>query len=187
MAKSALVQLDAETKVLEAPHDHKDELRLWLRLMTCNNLIEAEIRSRLRERFATTLPRFDLLAQLARAPDGMLLGELSQRMMVSAGNITGLVDRLVDSGQLHRVPLPTDRRAQVVKLTPAGRREFRKMAQEHEKWIATFFEGLSPDEIEVLLAGLSKLKLSVRAVVADRRPLTARGYPRPRGQTSVVR
>lgn len=168
MAKSALVALDAETKVLESPHDHKDELRLWLRLLTCTNLIETEIRSRLRQRFDTTLPRFDLLAQLARAPSGMTLGELSQRMMVSAGNITGLVERLVESGQLHRVPLPTDRRAQIVKLTPAGRREFRKMAQEHEGWIATLFEGLSAREIETLLASLGKLKSSVRAAVPGR-------------------
>lgn len=165
MPKPALVALDAETKALEAPQDHKDELRLWLRLLTCTNLVETEIRTRLRERFDTTLPRFDLLAQLARAPAGMTLGELSQRMMVSAGNITGLVDRLVEAGQLHRVPLPTDRRAQIVKLTPAGRREFRRMAQEHETWIASLFEGLSPRDIEALMTGLGKLKISVRAAV----------------------
>ena len=92
------IPLDAETKVAERPDDHKTELRLWLRLLTCTTLIENEVRRRLRDNFDITLPRFDLLAQLDRAPNGMTLGELSQRMMVSNGNITGLVDRLVGAG-----------------------------------------------------------------------------------------
>ena len=92
--------LDAETKVAERPHDHKDELRLWLRLFTCKEVIEGEVRRRLRDAFDVTLPRFDLMAQLYRAPKPMTLGELSQRMMVSNGNVTGLVDRLVEQGLL---------------------------------------------------------------------------------------
>jgi len=159
--------LDAETKALEAPHDHKNELRLWLRLLTCTNLIEADIRRRLRDDFATTLPRFDLLAQLERAPDGMTLGELSKRMMVSNGNITGLVERLVDGGQLKRWALPTDRRVQIVALTPAGREEFSKMAAAHEDWIAEMFGELSPKDVDQLMALLRKLKLSVHAHIAQ--------------------
>ena len=103
------IRLDAETKVSERPGDHKTELRLWLRLLTCTTLIENEVRRRLRDNFDITLPRFDLLAQLDRAPDGMTLGELSQRMMVSNGNITGLVDRLVGQGLIRRRPVPNDR------------------------------------------------------------------------------
>jgi DNA-binding MarR family transcriptional regulator len=166
MAKVKLASLDAETKVDEAPHDHKDELRLWLRLLTCTTLVETEIRKRLREKFSTTLPRFDLFAQLERAPIGMTLGELSKRMMVSAGNITGLVDRLVESGHLKRTPLPGDRRVQVVTLTAAGRREFKRMAQRHEEWIADLFTGLTPKDIEGLLKALGKLKASVLTAVA---------------------
>src|SRR5215475_11975201 len=116
--------LDSETKVLESPQDHKDELRLWLRLLTCTNLVEAAIRKRLAEEFDTTLPRFDLLAQLHRAPDGMTLGELSRRMMVTNGNVTGLVERLVKSGHIKRSPLATDRRVQIVKLTAKGHTYF---------------------------------------------------------------
>ena len=166
MAKAPLVILDAETKVEEAPHDHKDELRLWLRLLTCTTLIENEIRSRLREKFATTLPRFDVLAQLERAPKGMTLGELSKRMMVSAGNITGLIERLVESRHVERAPLPADRRVQVVCLTASGRREFRKMAQRHEDWVAEMFSALKPADIEGLLETLGKLKTSVLATSA---------------------
>ena len=116
----ARIPLDAETKVAERPHDHKDELRLWLRLFTCKEVIETEVRRRLRDSFEVTLPRFDLLAQLDRAPKGMTLGELSQRMMVSNGNVTGLVDRLVEQGLINRRPSPKDRRAQIVSLTRRG-------------------------------------------------------------------
>ena len=88
--------LDSETKAVELPEDHGNELRLWLRLLTCTTLIEGEVRSRLRERFDVTLPRFDLMAQLDKVPDGMTLSDVSKRMMVSNGNVTGLVERLVE-------------------------------------------------------------------------------------------
>jgi DNA-binding MarR family transcriptional regulator len=125
------IPLDAETKVSERPGDHKTELRLWLRLLTCTTLIENEVRRRLRDNFDITLPRFDLLAQLDRAPNGMTLGELSQRMMVSNGNVTGLAERLVERGLLDRRAAPNDRRAQIVSLTAEGRRVFRTMARTH--------------------------------------------------------
>ena len=102
----------------------KSELRLWLRLLTCTNLIEAELRRRLRVAFNTTLPRFDLLAALDRAPEGLTLGEVSGRMMVSNGNVTGLVGRLAAQGSIERLPHATDRRAATVRLTAAGRRGF---------------------------------------------------------------
>jgi len=153
--------LDAETKALEAPHDHKDDLRLWLRLLTCSNLVESEIRRELRERFDTTLPRFDFLAQLERYPDGMTLGDLSKRMMVSNGNITAVAERMLQAGLIERTPMPNDRRVQIVKLTAPGRAEFANMATEHKRWIAGLFAGLRPAEIVELLRLLGKLKASV--------------------------
>ena len=157
--------LDAETKVAERPHDHKDELRLWLRLFTCKELIESDVRRRLREDFAFTLPRFDLMAQLDRAHKGMTLGELSQRMMVSNGNVTGLVDRLVTQGLIDRRPSPDDRRAQIVSLTAEGRRLFRAMARANEDWIGEMFADLSNGDIEALLRLLAKAKMSARAAI----------------------
>ena len=121
--------LDSETKAVELPEDHGDELRLWLRLLTCTNLIEGEVRSRLRERFDVTLPRFDLMAQLDKAPDGMTLSDVSKRMMVSNGNVTGLVERLVESGHLDRRTSDVDRRVQVIRLTKSGRAEFLPVAE----------------------------------------------------------
>ncbi|MCW3474372.1 MarR family winged helix-turn-helix transcriptional regulator [Limobrevibacterium gyesilva] len=159
---SANLVLDAETRAQERPSDHQDELRLWLRLLTCTTMIEGEIRTRLRERFDVTLPRFDLLAQLEKAPDGMTLGELSRRMMVSNGNITGLVERLAELGLVERVPHPADRRAAFVRLTPAGHSAFAEMASQHADWIAALFDGLSDADIRLLMRLLSRMKQSVR-------------------------
>ena len=163
------IPLDAETKVAERPDDHKTELRLWLRLLTCTTLIENEVRRRLRDQFDITLPRFDLLAQLDRTPDGMTLGELSQRMMVSNGNITGLVDRLVGQGLIRRRPAPNDRRVQIVSLTAEGRRFFRAMARENAKWVGEIFADLSQDDVKALMPVLAKTKASARKAVGGTR------------------
>lgn len=167
MDERAAIPLDAETKAAERPHDHHDELRLWLRLLTCTTLIEGEVRRRLRKDFDVTLPRFDLMAQIDRTPDGMTLGELSSRMMVSNGNVTGLVERLVADGLIARKPAPNDRRAQIVRLTPAGRRAFRAMARAHEGWILKIFSDLRPSEISTLMGLLAKAKRSAARAVAS--------------------
>ena len=156
------VPLDAETTAHETPEDHRDELRLWLRLLTCTNLVESEIRTKLRERFDVTLPRFDLMAQLDKAPDGMTLSDVSKRMMVSNGNVTGLVERLVESGHLDRRTSDVDRRVQVIRLTRAGRAEFRRMAAEHELWIADIFGDLTPKDVRELMRLLAKTKASAQ-------------------------
>jgi DNA-binding MarR family transcriptional regulator len=156
------VWLDAETKATESPHDHRAELRLWLRLLTCTTLIETEIRKKLQETFDFTLPRFDLLAQLDKAKDGLVLGEVSKRLMVSAGNVTAIVDRLVDSGHITRNPSPHDRRVYIIRMTPEGRAAFQIMAEQHGDWIGTMFEGFKPRDIEALMGLLAKLKTSVR-------------------------
>ncbi len=160
---AAALPLDAETR----GGDHKDELRLWLRLLTCTTLIEGEVRRRLRERFGLTLPRFDLMAQLERVPEGLTLGELSRRLMVSNGNITGLVERLVESGHVQRLPHPVDRRVAFVRLTELGRAEFAGMARAHAEWIAALFADLAPEEIAVLLRLLARMKQSLRAGLAQ--------------------
>ena len=168
MEDNVAVPLDAETKVAERPGDHQAELRLWLRLLTCTNLIESEIRRRLRDAFHVTLPRFDLMAQLDKNPGGMTLGELSSRMMVSNGNVTGLVERLLAQGLLDRRPSPSDRRAQLVSLSSEGRRAFRAMAQTHENWIAEIFAGLSPGDIDDMMHLLGKAKASTARMVAGK-------------------
>ena len=159
--------LDSETKAGETPEDHGAELRLWLRLLTCTTLIEGEVRSRLRERFDVTLPRFDLMAQLDKAPDGMTLSDVSKRMMVSNGNVTGLVDRLVEQGLINRRPSPRDRRAQIVSLTAAGRKFFRAMARTNGDWIGEIFADLTGDDIDTLMHLLGKTKASARKAIGN--------------------
>jgi DNA-binding MarR family transcriptional regulator len=165
MSDTTTIPLDAETRVAERPHDHKAELRLWLRLFTCKTLIEGEVRRRLRETFDVTFPRFDLMAQLDRAPNGMTLGELSGRMMVSNGNVTGLVERLTAQGLIDRKPSPKDRRVQIVRLTTEGRRLFRAMARANAGWIAEAFADLTPAEIDALMRLLAKTKASTRRAI----------------------
>ncbi|CAG1008421.1 Transcriptional activatory protein BadR [Burkholderiales bacterium] len=147
--------------------DHHDALRLWLRLLTCTTMIERGIRRRLRERYAMTLARFDLMAQLERAPSGLRMGELSRRLMVTGGNVTGLVAQLVDERLVERRPVANDRRAHVVRLSARGRAAFVAMAAEHERWIVELTGGLPAAERDRLHALLGRLKASVRAREPD--------------------
>ncbi|HKW44826.1 MAG TPA: MarR family transcriptional regulator [Candidatus Eremiobacteraceae bacterium] len=154
--------VDSETRA--TTEDHR-ALRLWLRLLACSNLVESTVRSRLRTRFATTLPRFDFMAQLERCPGGLSMGDISRRMMVSGGNITAIADQLEGEGLVARSTAPHDRRAQRVRLTTAGKRAFREMARAHEGWIVTLFDGLGArgqTECYELLATL-KAHLAVAA------------------------
>jgi DNA-binding MarR family transcriptional regulator len=151
--------IDPESRLRDA---HHDALRLWLRLFTCTELVEREIRVRLRRVFNTTLPRFDLLAQLERNPEGLKMGELSQRLMVTGGNITGLTDQLVREGLVRRQPISGDRRASAVQLTAKGKRAFDAMASVHEQWVIELFAELTVAERRSLYALLGRAKAAVR-------------------------
>ena len=138
--------------------EHPQELRLWLRMLTSTQLIEKQVRSQLREQFDTTLPRFDLMAQLERAPEGLRMNELSRRLMVTGGNVTTITDQLEREALVERVEVPGDRRAYLVRLTAKGRRQFNAMALAHEAWIVQAFHGLSEAEARQLHALLGKVK-----------------------------
>ena len=158
-----MTQMDLEARAHE---DHHDALRLWLRLLTCTQLIEQQVRVRLREQFETTLPRFDLMAQLERAPDGLKMNELSRRMMVTGGNVTGITDQLESEGMVQRLPLEGDRRALLIRLTPTGRKAFAEMASVHEGWIVESLSGLREREVETLHKLLGKVKQHINAAEA---------------------
>jgi DNA-binding MarR family transcriptional regulator len=147
--------MDLEARAHSA---HPEALRLWLRLLTCTQLIEKQVRSGLRDEFNTTLPRFDLMSQLEREPQGMKMTELSRRMMVTSGNITPVTDQLVKEGLLERLSVEGDRRAWLIRLTPAGRSLFKKMAKRHETWIVQAFGSLSDQEMQHLHALLGRVK-----------------------------
>ena len=141
-----------------AHSEHPEALRLWLRLLTCTQLVEKQVRSLLRERFDTTLPRFDLMAQLERSPAGLKMNELSRRMMVTGGNVTGITDQLVSEGLVERIDVEGDRRAYRVRLTPKGRKQFNDMARQHENWIVQAFSGLTDKDMGTLHKLLGKVK-----------------------------
>ena len=141
-----------------ARRDDHQALRLWLRILSCSNLIEQQVRRGLRREFQTTLPRFDFMAQLERNPDGLKMGEISERMMVTGGNVTGIADELEAAGLVARHAVRGDRRAFTVRLTPAGKRVFADMARAHERWIVALFAGLTKREQSQLFEPLAKLK-----------------------------
>ena len=155
MAASAVVRTDRET--IARSGDHR-ALRIWLRLLTCTQMIERVVRSRLRERFGTTLPRFDLMAQLERHPEGLKMNELSRLLMVTGGNVTAIVDQLEKEGLVERFDEPADRRAFRIHLTRTGERTFADMAREHEEWVLGLVSGLSRREQDDLLRLLAKVK-----------------------------
>jgi DNA-binding MarR family transcriptional regulator len=142
-------------------------LRLWLRLLTTTNLVQTELRRRLRVEFDTTLPRFDLMAQLERQPEGLRMTELSRRMMVTGGNVTGITDQLEKEGLVARDTDPDDRRSTTVRLTPEGRALFDRMAVAHEQWVVEMFGGLSLDEKSKMHERLGKLKQHLRDSLQD--------------------
>lgn len=141
-------------------------LRLWLRLLSCTRLIENEIRSNLREAFDTTLPRFDVMAQLHRYPEGLRMGDISQRLMVTNGNITGIIDQLAHEGLVERTTDANDRRAYVVKLTRAGKAAFEQMAEQHRGWVVELTGGLTDEEQQQLFTLLTKLRDSLHEKLA---------------------
>jgi DNA-binding MarR family transcriptional regulator len=145
MSDDVNMQANADHE-FRAHADQHASLRLWLRLLSCTNRVEDKIRQRLRESFGITLPRFDLMAQLERHPDGLTMGELSRRMLVTGGNITTIVDQLEKEKLVVRVVGVNDRRSFTVKLTQAGRDAFTDMAISHEAWVADMFEGLSVNQ-----------------------------------------
>lgn len=160
--------MDLEARLNDsAPSEHPEALRLWLRLLTCTQLIEKQVRSRLRDRFDTTLPRFDLMAQLEREPEGLKMKDLSRRLMVTGGNVTGITDQLVAEQLVERVDVPDDRRAYRVRLTPLGHQQFRAMAREHEGWIVDALSALSPREVSTLHRLLGKVKAQAQPTEAD--------------------
>jgi DNA-binding MarR family transcriptional regulator len=139
-----------------------DALRLWLRLFSCSTMIAQHVGSALKREFGSSLPRFDLLAQLDRSPDGLRMGELSERTLTTGGNVTWLVRALEAEGLVRRRVADSDRRAAVVRLTPAGRRHFAMMARAHERWIIAMFSSLTATERRSLYALLGMVKRGFR-------------------------
>ena len=168
------VAVSGESNPTDPGRGEQASLRTWLRLLACSNLVEREVRGRLRDRFDTTLPRFDVLAQLdavlRQSDPHLTMSELSRRLMVTNGNLTALIERLVQEGLVSRDPSPDDRRTQIVRLTASGKRAFDAMTPEHQRWIDDLFNGLSTVERRHLFELLGKLRSSVQDSLSGERP-----------------
>jgi len=157
---------DLEIWVRGARAGQKTQLRLWLRMLAVTKLLSQEIRSRLRVAYGATLPQFDLLAQLYREPDGLRLGELSRRTMVTNGNVTGLADRLEAEGLIRRETLDGDRRVTVARLTPLGRERFAEMARAHEGWMKELMGDVDDPTLQSAFEALARVKASASRLVS---------------------
>lgn len=135
----------------------KNRLRLWLKLLKTTNAVADELRRRMRSEFDSTLPRFDVMSALERYPDGLKMYEISSLLQVSNGNVTGIVDRLVEDGMAARRAVPGDRRASRVQLTHKGQVKFSHYAQEHRKWVDELLGNLQSEEAETLTRTLDTI------------------------------
>ena len=140
----------------------KQRLRLWLRMLRATRGIESELRERLRKEFDVTLPQFDVMAALARKEDGMSMTELSRSLMVSNGNVTGIIDRLAAEKLVLRQAPANDRRSYIVRLTPKGAAHFAGMAKAHEAWVDGMLADIGVTESDALIMQLETLAARVR-------------------------
>ena len=149
-----------EKSNVSAAEHSKESLRTWLRLLSCETVIEQQLRKLLRENFSVTLPQFDVLSELDRAGDPLTMSQLSRELMVSNGNVTGVIDRLEKIDFVKRVRGAHDRRIQYIELTARGRKEFDRMANRHEHWLAEMLSELSRAEMSKLQQLLLKTRQS---------------------------
>ena len=138
----------------------KQKLRLWLQLLRVTKNIETNLRTRLRQQLATTLPRADVIAALSRHPSGVSMSALTRQLLTSNGNVTSLIEKLAADGLVERVLLKADRRAIHVRLTAKGIVAFQALATAHETWIEEILSQLDADDVDTMLRLSAKADLS---------------------------
>lgn len=180
-ATSVAMSGDNGTRALRQAE--QEAMRAWVRILAVHKQALAIIREHLERDM--TLPRFDLLSNLARE-DGQTLAALSRHMLVTAGNLTGLVDRAVRDGMVERRADPRDRRAWRVHLTPKGQRAYREAERRHGTRVSKLFGNFTRQELSILTRLLDKLKTALREEPPRGRS-RPRGLPAPRGAGATSR
>ncbi|PZU60629.1 MAG: MarR family transcriptional regulator [Sphingobium sp.] len=153
--------MNGEIIMVEAAVSGALDLRLWVRLLGCAKIIEKRLRRNFQEQFDTTLPRFDVMASLDRAPEGQNMGTLSRALLVSNGNVTSIVRQLQDQGLVVSRPDPQDGRSAIVSLTASGKAHFAELAAAHHVWVQDALRDFPVDQQEQLLVLLTQLKSSL--------------------------
>lgn len=134
---------------------------MWVRLLSCAKIIEKRLRRNFQEQFDTTLPRFDVLASLDRAPEGQNMGALSRALLVSNGNVTSIVRQLQEQGMVVSRPDPNDSRSSIVSLTAQGKAYFGELAIAHHQWVRDALKDFPAASQAQLLLLLTDLKSSL--------------------------
>ena len=139
----------------------RNELRAWFRLLLIHKALSKKINTRFRTQFDISTARFDTLAQLHAAGGELTMGELSAQLMVTSGNVTGVIDGMAADRLVSRRPHETDRRSIIVSVTPDARNLFAKVRSAMSKWMGEAMADMSDAEIEQLIKLFGKLKHSV--------------------------
>jgi DNA-binding MarR family transcriptional regulator len=129
--------------------------------LTTSRLIEREVDALMRARFGSTIARFDFLSALDRH-GALTLGEVSQHLLVSNGNVTQLRTRLADDELVETETDQDDRRIQRVRLTKAGESVFKQMAKAHAACVSSLLSGLAQTDKQALMRLLDGAKASAR-------------------------
>jgi DNA-binding MarR family transcriptional regulator len=149
-----------------ATADAQLALSVWLRLLKARSLLLKELRPRIPD--GLTVPQFDALAQLERRPDGMTAGELTRELLVTAGNVTGIVARLAARGLLERRSVPEDRRTVALRLTPRGKALMRRAIPRHRRDVRALLAGVPRADLERLRDLLGSMAWALRGEGAKR-------------------
>lgn len=96
-----------------------DAMRVWFRFLRLHQRVTLAMTARLRV-LGLSVPQFDLLSTLSER-EGMTQSDLAERLYVTKGNVSGLVDRMVEAGLVERRAIANDRRSYALHLTPHGR------------------------------------------------------------------
>jgi DNA-binding MarR family transcriptional regulator len=140
---------------MSLPETH---LQAWRAVVTSH----AAVTDRVQKAFAAAdlppLSWFELLWAVKNSPTGRpRMSDLAERLTLTRGGITKLVDRLQDAGYLERVTCSEDRRSFQAELTPAGERMVEEMRSVHSNELERYFGSVSADEAEALSSVLGKV------------------------------
>lgn len=150
------------TGLAENVETRKTRLRLWLNILRTARSVENELREEMRISYDQTLPRFEILAVLERSESGLKMSALSDQLLVSNGNVTGIVQRLVQDGLVERRPVPGDKRSTLVRLTHKGEAVFAEIADRHEGWINELLGSVQPDAAHALIDSLATVRRQIK-------------------------
>jgi DNA-binding MarR family transcriptional regulator len=131
-----------------APQDPADPLRVWFRFIRLHRRVSGAIAGALKD-LGLSIPQFDLVSTLTER-EGLTQQELAERLYVTKGNVSGLVDRLVDAGLVERHPIPGDRRSHALHLTPKGRELAQAGIKAQRSYVERTLGRLDPDDLGAL-------------------------------------